>query len=131
MYDIGLNRDSFCISIKEGRYNLDEFSCYEGGSIQILIFNEDSIEVGFIDGSMDCNSFHIELIEIYDGYQRMGYGKKAMKTLINICRELEMEYIHGESKNSLKKFYIGLGAVYENREDVDYTFILDKFYIDL
>lgn len=131
MYDIGLNRECFCISMKGDKYNIEEFSCYEGGSIQILIFNEDGIEIGFIDGSMDCNSFHIELIEIYDGYQRMGYGSRAMETLKYMCKELGMEYIHGESKNKLKKFYRGLGALYENREEIDYTFILDKFYIDL
>lgn len=129
MANIDLNQ-SYDTIIKEGSYNLEEIKKYEDGGIRIKII-ENGQDVGILDGSLDCYSFHIELLKIYDKYQNKGYGHNAIESLKNICRDLHMKYIHGESWKKYKSFYTKLGAVYENRDEIDSTFILDKFYIDL
>lgn len=54
-----------------------------------------------------------------------------MELLKKICKDMGTEYIHGDSPNIRKPFYIRLGAKYECRDEYDETFMNDRFYIDL
>lgn len=51
----------------------------------------------------------LESFGIEEEYRGKGYGTDAMKTLIQVCRNLGMKYIHGDSPNARKSFYKRLG----------------------
>lgn len=95
----------------------------------------DIIKDGIIVGDMTvcpCGyCLGLESIEVYEPYRGKGYGTEAMELLKKICKDMGTEYIHGDSPNIRKPFYIRLGAKYECRYEYDETFMNDRFYIDL
>lgn len=92
----------------------------------------DDVCIGSIEGSAGEEEFiHIELLHIDDEYRRCGYGSLALQRLVELAQILKVKVIDGECTNCLKDFYTKVGAKFECREERDYEFILNKFYIDV
>lgn len=107
-----------------------DISDFKYNENKLLIKNHDNTEIGQISISI-YDDIYIELIDIYDEYQRKGYGTKTIQWLKEIARQFNISVIFGESRATLYDFYTKQGAVYENRRPGDEEYILNRFYIDI
>lgn len=73
----------------------------------------------------------LELLKIDESFRGKGYGTTAILELIDLCKSKGIEYITGDCRQDLVKFYKSLGAKIECRCKEDYNFINEKFYIDI
>lgn len=112
--------------LEEGEFESD----FIDNNFYIAIYL-DKKEIGSIEGFTDTGHIHIELIDIYEEYQRKGYGTVCINKLKELGKQFNIKYIDGECRGALIKFYKLLGADFNFREPEDEYYFNHRFYIDL
>lgn len=127
--------NNLTLKVNEGEGELKDFN-YENFKycdIESICLVCDDIIIGdalLFEDSSD-NSIYLESLDIEENYRRLGYGSLFLSMLKNTFKEWGFININGECRGDLISFYKSVGGKVENRCEEDYTYISNRFYIDL
>lgn len=130
-----MNKNDLTLKIQTDENILIDFNCEnfkESNMESICLLKDNNIlgSVVLFEDSSD-NSIYIEYLDIDKEYRRLGYGSFMLNCLKFTFKECGFSCIHGECKNELIPFYKFVGGKIENRCEDDYTYLNNRFYIDL
>ena len=117
------------ISIKLEDNSINDESFFDDNYRFIIYLNDK--QIGDMIGFVTHEDIYLEFFDINQKYRGKGYGTIALKQLLDICKSLNIKYLHAECKNSLIHFYKRFGAKFECRNEDDKHYLNNKFYIDL